>query len=108
MIYELINPSDAIYFDGDFELPVMGAAVALLGEGKYGLKDDQDRLIVPMWLFGGSEEWFADLGTTLDNELTNKKLEIATFLETLRYKSERSSMNNIGARAKAIAEALRK
>lgn len=108
MKYELINPSDAIYFEGDFEPAVMGAAIAFLGNGKYGLDDSNGNQVVPIWLFGGHEEWFRAHETTLDDVLTKKRADVAAFLDTLTYAGERSSLNNIGARAKAIAEALRK
>lgn len=108
MKYELINPSDKIHFEGDFEPAVMGAAIAALGQGKYALEDDNGNTVVPIWLFGGHEEWFRAHETTLDDVLTNKRADVAAFLDTLTYAGERSSMNNIGARAKAIAEALRK
>jgi hypothetical protein len=62
MIFDIINPSDAcLMISDDFEAAAV--AICLLGEGKYGLEQLDAKpldkpLEVPMFLFGGHEEWF--------------------------------------------------
>lgn len=108
MKYELVNPSDEIYIDGAYDLPVLGAALALLGEGKYGLKNEQGKIIVPMWGIGGHERWFSAHGTTLTNVLTEFPVQVAEALESLTYARRRTSVNDIGARAMRLAAYLRR
>jgi len=107
--YTLINPSDAIYFEVDGEIDEIAAAVAILflGQGRYGL-DGPDGCVVPIWLFGGHEEWFRDRGWDVNDAIAEKTDAAADFLDTLKYEGERTSMNNIGQRAAACAAALRK
>lgn len=137
MIFELINPSDAVTFIGD-DITVAGVAIMVLGRGRYGLTDDKGEVVVPLMLFGGSEYWLAEHGVDdLDAWLTANYLRVAEFLETCAYGSRlereafdqaiarmtpehaeahrewwndrnRSSMNNIGQAAAAYAKTLRK
>jgi hypothetical protein len=83
----------------------------LLGNGQYALRaighDGED---VPLFLFGGFEKWWtahspdAEIGVYID---TNARV-IAEAMESVSLTSgERSSLNDIGGRAKQWAEHLR-
>lgn len=108
MTYELINPSDKMTATGDFDLIGMGLAVFMLGEGFYALNDQDGKTVVPIVAFGGSAEgWFRANGTTMDGAVLDKSGEASDFLNALHYHSERSSLNDIGKRAKWLAGKLR-
>lgn len=108
MKYELINPSDKIYFEGDFPLVAMGYAITLLGEGMYALNDSEGETVVPMfWTGDACINWFRQQGTTLDGAMVDHAENAAAFLDTLTYAHERSSLNDIGKRAKGLAGRLR-
>lgn len=111
MKYEIVNPSD-YYTIEHTDFLALAAACVLLGNGQYGLAPiDHDGERVPIFLFGGFEKWWsahspdADLGAYLDAN----KPAIAEAMESVSLPpgSERSSMNDIGGRAKKWAKQLR-
>ena len=123
MIYDLSNPSDAVTFVGD-DSTLAGVAALILGHGAYGLTDEQGATVLPVMLFGGVEKWLeeqriGDLGDYLNANRTR----MADFLDSVRYcdvserkrygdavqfdDDRRTSMNNIGANCKKLAERLR-
>ncbi len=55
MIYEVVNPSDAITFKTDYE-KVAVATVILLGEGQYGLRREDGKKDYPFLLFVKGQE----------------------------------------------------
>lgn len=58
MIYELINPSDAITFEAP-DLKIAGLVTILLGEGAYAANPEDDTQEgVPLMIFDGPEEWW--------------------------------------------------
>lgn len=131
MIYEVINPSDAVTFEAPSDR-IAQLATLLLGEGAYGLeREDGARDVLPIFLFGGADQWLSEhfpegYGEAVDAD----GLEIAKALRSLGYCKvrdrkamiaaigtdaaalarwndvKRSSLNNIGKRAQQIAEAL--
>lgn len=138
--YELVNPSDCYTFLAP-SLLIAAGAVCLLGEGRYGAHPVESELrenSVPIFLFGGSAEWFAEHGVANYTEyIKAHRTEIADCLDSFvvgdhgdRKRMERvlgvissaaerekaleawhderrSSMNNIGLRAKHLAKLLR-
>jgi hypothetical protein len=146
MIFDLINPSDAcLMISDDFEAAAV--AICLLGEGKYSLEQlDANPLAtpleVPMFLFGGHEEWFKKtfghdfetsakiyrddklkaLTDALDSVVYGKLGDLKAYDDAMELITQvegrnefkrrwndrkRGSMNNIGKRAHALAQALR-
>lgn len=116
MRFNIVNPSDPYTMEAD-DLEVAAVAVCLIGEGKYPLEalgDDSNKgNSVPAFLFGGHDEWFqARFGGTFEAVLTRSIMErtdaLARALESVKLGSERrSSLNDIGARAQAYAQAVR-
>jgi hypothetical protein len=107
--FELINPSDPYTFTAP-DLETAALAVVLLGRGQYGGKSLDGGEDVPIFLFGGHDEWFAEkFGRTPKESLDHIEHEaIAACLDTLTLgRAERSSMNNIGKGATLLAAALR-
>lgn len=114
MEYEIINPSDPYTMTAD-DLQIAAAVVCLLGEGKYAAKPTAGAgSEVPMFLFGGHDKWFAQMfgmnfEATIDHVMTHRGDELAQALESVTLASqERSSLNDIGGRAKAMAQAVRR
>ena len=105
---EIINPSDCCYLSGD-DQEALSLACVVLGGGRYALNEvGTGKQITPIFMFGGFEEWWKKTFGHEPPEMTAEtKLKIADVLDTLEYAGERSSMNNIGARAKEYAEQFR-
>lgn len=114
MEFEISNPSDYCTMKAR-DLEVAAVAVCILGNGAYGLdgigKDEGKG--VPIFLFGGHDEWFKEkFGRTLDESETlmeSKPAELADCLESVSYRQgrERTSMNDIRGRAHSLAKHLR-
>jgi len=131
--YDVINPSDPYTFEAP-DLEIAAAAIFLVGGGHYAaepFEKGQDR--VPIFLFGGSDEWAkekfgADLETWFNRLKATRLPEICAALESFLYggrlaredwqgrsieeraaynERHRTSMNNIGKRAFSIAASLR-
>lgn len=114
MKFEIINPSDPYTMEAD-DLQIAAVAVCLLGDGKYAAKgveadSGQD---VPIFLFGGVDEWFTekfgmDYFETASHTLNNRNDALARAFESVKLaRGERSSINDIGGRACSIAKAIR-
>ena len=54
MIYTIVNPSDPVTIEADDKKVAIMAAM-LLGQGLYGLKDENDELVMPILRFLGEE-----------------------------------------------------
>lgn len=112
MLYNLINPSDPYTFEAD-DLELAAVAVVLLGDGQYLADPVGGGESVPAFLFGGHDEWFKmKFGESCEetaNKVINERTDsIARALESVALTSkERSSMNDIGGRAHALARQIR-
>lgn len=135
MLYEIVNPSDAYTLEAA-EFKHAAAAILLLGQGKYGLTPETGDQDVPLFLLGGYDDWAKeinfDLNAVLNDELEHvgevlESVLIGNFRDRIELKDamsamnpekarayreawvdrRRSSMNNIGAAAKQIAERIR-
>jgi hypothetical protein len=114
MKFEIINPSDPYHMEAP-DLVVAAVAACFLGDGKYGLKGldeaDQD---MPIFIFGGADEWFIkkfgmNYQDTAEKLLEHRNEELAAAFDSVSLqRAERSSLNDIGGRAKAIAQAVRR
>ncbi len=116
MKFNLINPSDPYTFEAP-DLEIAAVAVCLLGNGQYladALGDDADKgNNVPAFLFGGHDEWFASRFGAGFEAVTDRCMEghaeiLAACLASVTLgRPERSSLNDIGGRAKYLAKAIR-
>ena len=126
-IYEIANPSDAYTMKCD-NFHVAAVAVAILGNGAYGIEG------TPV-LFGW-DDWLTAQKINLDTFIPEHREQIALALESVligskgdreeveatlkrilpgqreawlaeRHDKRRSSMNDIGAKAQRMAQALR-
>ena len=110
--YEIINPSDKCFISGENDEIVCLAAV-YLGEFKYGVKrvSDGNSDYPTLMPFASNEDvdeaWKKKFGRTFLECMRDKYYEeIIEVLKTFRYDGERSSINDIGGRAKMLAEKL--
>lgn len=137
MIFEIINPSDKYTIEAD-DYKVVSVAGLLLGEGKYALKEQEGDFDMPMFLFGGAEDWAKDqfdcLIEDLVEEVHGRPGELIRCLESIvvgnrevylaglggksgpekwiyweKWQDENSSsMNDIGRYAMKYAQAIRR
>ena len=107
MKYEIINPSDKCYISSENE-KVAKFCCLLLGDGRYGLENTETgKTIFPIYIFGISEDEVNNqFGEPLEQFLEHNKKQIADCFNTFEYASERTSLNNIGARAKLYYKRL--
>lgn len=112
MKFDLINPSDAYHFDAD-DLETAAVMVCVLGNGKYGAKQLGGDAGVPVFLFGGHDEWFTKnfsrtFEESADHVMANKRQALADCFASVRLSGgRRSSINDIGGAAHNIARKLR-
>ena len=105
MIFEIINPSDKCYIEGD-DFKTVCIATILLSEGGFGLQEVDGERTMPPLIF--AESWFVDtfgqdFGTAI-NEAS--KSELASILSTVSLVEECTSLNDIVGKAKYYAEQL--
>lgn len=132
-LYELINPSDPFTFESP-DILTAGVAVALLSTGFGavcidGSSDERTPVLFGWgeWLqsYGLNDEWLAEhrlqvadaldsflIGSASDRDELRRAMELMTPEAREQFKSERnerqrSSMNNIGRAAYAMAARLR-
>lgn len=135
MICEIVNPSDPYTIEHDDPI-VIAAAVCLLGEGHYAARDKEGTQVCPLFVFGGFEKWWASkgvgefgawieanrppltkafasvtIGSIRDAEEVKSALAGMSETDGLewlakRHDARRSSLNDIGGRARQFAERL--
>jgi len=96
--YDIANPSDAATFLAP-DRTVALTVLALIGEGAYGgtpmardgerlEKSEQDALRVPIFLFGGYEEWWKAEGfpaEPIGATIAERKVEVIASLRSVAY-----------------------
>ena len=84
MIYEIINPSDAVCIESN-DLGLAGLAVMMLSSG-YGLYDENGNVAVPITMFGGGEEWLKEHGITdITQSIKDNAEKLAIIFESCFY-----------------------
>lgn len=119
MMYKIVNPSDPYTLEAN-NLETAAVVCVFLGEGRYELQEcetseNDGAVAVPFFMFGGADKWFKDhFGRSLDESINHVGYPaIAAVLDTVLIGSpgkrdyERSSMNDIGGKAKRLAAGLR-
>jgi len=114
MKFEIINPSDPYTVEAD-DLQVAAVACCFLGDGRYAFEPvDGGTERVPIFLIGGHDEWFTQkfgmtFEATADHCMQHRAGDLARVLESVTLgRAERSSLNDIGGRANALAQAIRR
>lgn len=115
MKFELINPSDKYVFEAP-SLEVAAVATAVLGRGMYGARqiDGGGDGEVPIFFVSDPNPWFEErFGRSLDKSLhLVDRQQLCACLRSVEipgpgeHDAKRTSMNDIRAKAQAIADAL--
>ena len=114
MRFEIVNPSDPYTMEAP-DMEVAAVACCLLGSGKYGLTGlgEDSAESVPIFLLGGHDEWFVEkfgmsYADTVAHCLEHRGKQLAESLDSVTLmRGERSSLNDIGRRARKYAELVR-
>lgn len=108
--YEIINPSDKCYLWAGEEI-VISAAVLILGHGQYMVRGLDGGSLPTCFIMGGNpDEAFRECFGISFTEFMIKGenlRKVADCYSTFEYEGERTSMNDIGARAKALEKRYR-
>lgn len=104
MKYEIINPSDKCFISSENE-KVACFCNLLIGNGRYALNRENGERADGIHIFGYSAEALnADYEGDFQKFADNHIHEIIDCFKSFEYARERTSLNNIGARAKALQE----
>lgn len=106
MKFEIINPSDEAYIEGDFKTCVL--ATLIFGEGKYALKQVDGDLEMPLLLFGTGEKWLKEQFGKSFTELLDEvgKEKIGKALVSVHLVRERSSLNDFTSYANELGKKM--
>lgn len=106
MIFEIINPSDEAYIEGEFKHCCL--ATLFFGEGHYGLQQVDGDLKMPLFLFGSPDKWLIEqFGKNLEDLLKEtSKEDIGKALLTVKLVRERSSLNDFTTYAQNLGKKL--
>ncbi len=135
MIFEIMNPSDKYTIEAK-EFATACIACLAIGGSSYGLQEIGGEHEMPIFLFGGCDEWFLEKFELIPDDLFEQipKIDLIMCLESIvigdrdRYLLElgelegddakmlwsewhekyRSSTNDIGGRAISLAQKLKK
>jgi hypothetical protein len=90
MFYEIVNPSDACTLEAEDSL-LASVVVIILSEGAYGLYDEDDRTVLPIFRFSKPEsllKWLHENGidsNKMDEFYAKNGEEMAKILESIVY-----------------------
>lgn len=105
---EISNPSDYATIDCTDKIAA-SIAIVIMGQGHYGIIDDEGDEGMPIFLFGGHDEWFkGKFGKSFEEAIETTGISrIADALDTIQLDGKRTSMNDFTARAHRLAKELR-
>lgn len=107
MKYEITNPHDEAFIEADRHL-IAAVAVIFFGRGQYGLQEVDGDFEMPLFLFGGMDDWFKQkFGLYFEQLVPAVDMEkIKEALRSLHYADERSSLTDMAEMAQKTAERL--
>ena len=108
MKFEIMNPSDKAFIESNsFETACV--ATCILGRGWYGLKEVDGENHMPTFVFGGVDKFFTEKFNKSFDEACEgaDKTAIADAFNSVSLAGERTSLNDIARKAKALAEHFR-
>ncbi|MFH1422721.1 MAG: hypothetical protein ABIH42_08440 [Planctomycetota bacterium] len=105
MKFEIINPSDRCFVEGD-DFKTVCIAVIVLGDGKYGLRQVDGDLHMPPVIF--AHGWFKDTFNQTEAEAISQiePLSLLPIFKTVKLAGERSSLNDIAGLAEEYVKML--
>ena len=95
---KIVNPSDLCHIDGS-DILAACAAVVLLGRGRYALRDGDDNSVVPMFMFGGLDEWWAEHSQdrSFNEYMAEEPASVAKALRSVAYGSAKECEEQMSA-----------
>ena len=103
MTYEIINPSDKCFIEAESDT-VAALVGNALGNGYYGVRDENGKAV--LHIMQSVSEAVNMTEGELSAFIDSHHREIRKAFESFRYESERTSLNNIEARAQAYVRAF--
>ena len=101
MKYELINPSDLIFFDAESD--IVAFFCVLMISCAYGAENTETGWSGPMYIMGIEDSQLEiELEMDVDSFININREDINNCFQSFSYNSERSSMNKIVDHAKRI------
>lgn len=110
MKMEIVNPSDECYLEND-DIEASAFVTMVISSGQYPLKDMDGNELMPLFLFGGCEEyWLKKFGHSIEVFLESEGVDkrLVDVCDSFYYVRERSSLNDIGKAFKSFGETARK
>lgn len=103
--YEISNPSDECYIEGD-DVKTVCIATIIIGEGYYGLTEVDDEFSMPPTVV--ATDWFEnEFGEDISVALNSvDRAALKEVLLTVQLAKERTSLNDIVKYAKSCADRL--
>jgi hypothetical protein len=94
MLWEISNPSDAYTMEAP-SLQIAACAVFMLGRGCFGATCEESDLRVPIFIFGGAEDWakengMPDLGDYITEHREEVPLRSIAFSSAIRTSAKAS------------------
>ena len=87
MILEIINPSDAVTIEAD-DIVAAGLCTILICSGKCGLENENGESVMPIFLFGGANDWLKEKGVTdIDTYISANYSKMVDVCDSLVYGS---------------------
>lgn len=112
MKFRLINPSDPYIFVAD-DLETAALVVFTLST-TYGACTEDEKVVVPVFIFGGAEEWYAEkFGRNVKDGMTAKNKQIIDALNSMtlggfedrrRYEAALAAITEADKKAEFIAK----
>lgn len=85
MILEIKNPSDAVTIETD-DIVAAGIAIMVVGDGWYGLENEDGEQVVPITALGCAESWLKENGVSdIEAYIKANRLKMAAILESALY-----------------------
>lgn len=108
MKYELVNPSDQVFFEAEDDKVAFMASL-LVGNGQYAAKrTDNGEIAVGFYLLGiSAEELERQLGCSCDAFIEKEGARLADAFTSFVYSHGRSSLNAIVDRAHEMGRRLK-
>ena len=109
MKMEIKNPRDKWFLENE-DLEASAFVTMHISNGNYALSDMDGNQLMPLFLFGGAEEyWQKEFKHTITEFLESDGIHkrLADACESFSYEKERSSLNDIGEAYKNFGKRLR-
>lgn len=112
MKYKLVNPSDPYTFEADND--ETAALVIFMLSTAYGAHTESGETRVPIFIFGGAEEWYKEkFGRNVEEGIAAKRKQVAEALNSMQlgnfedrrmYEAALAAITEVDKKAEFIAK----